>query len=93
MSVRVGVDFVIRQFLSVFLVGRLISQWSWALPIRPWSNTSAWRERTSNEKAERGLYRFASGIGKAPGKRDMARGPFNKVPGLSSRERAQVEWP
>ena len=35
---------------------------------------------------------FVSGIGNAPGKRDLARGPFNKVPGFSSRERAQVEW-
>ena len=49
-------------------------------------------ERTANEKAECGLSRFVSGIGNAPGKRDLARGPFNKVPGFSSRERAQVEW-
>ena len=94
MSVRVGVDFVIRQFLSVFLVGRLISQWSWALPIRPWSNTSAWRERTSNEKAERGLYRFASGIGKAPGKRDMKNIFRGQMERLDYREIGKaIEWP
>ena len=48
-------------------------------------------ERTADGKAERGLYRFASGIGKAPGKRDLARGPFNKMPGFKPRERARVE--
>ncbi len=51
-------------------------------------------ERTANEKAERGLYRFASGIGKAAGKRDMKNIFKGKMERLDYREIAKaIEWP